>query len=124
MIDTSDVMQLENGCACCSASDELLQSLLKLLVVAAEKGEMYDRIVIESSGVSEPKNVRQTFFMNAASQHPAFDYAKLQNMVTVVDSGNFLSMYQSGASLEMRPHLVEVVPSRCVFPCFMLFALL
>mmetsp|Transcript_55068 Transcript_55068/g.131109 ORF Transcript_55068/g.131109 Transcript_55068/m.131109 type:complete len:692 (-) Transcript_55068:135-2210(-) len=107
LIDTSDVMQLENGCACCSASDELLESLLKLLVVAAEKGEMYDRVIIESSGVSEPKNVRQTFFMMAAQQHPAFDYATLQNMVTVVDAGNFLNMYQSGASLEMRPDLVE-----------------
>ncbi|KAJ1479341.1 hypothetical protein T484DRAFT_1814523, partial [Baffinella frigidus] len=66
-------------------SDELLESLLKLLVsllkllvVAAEKGEMYDRVIIESSGVSEPKNVRQTFFMMAAQQHPAFDYATLQ----------------------------------------------
>lgn len=36
-VDTSDVVELQNGCACCSASDELLESVLKLLLVAANK---------------------------------------------------------------------------------------
>lgn len=107
LLDTSDVMELQNGCACCSASDELLESVMKLLVVAAQKNETYDRIVIEMSGVAEPKNVRKTFFEMKYNEHPVFDYADLQNMVTVIDSANFLPLYQTSADLHERQDLVE-----------------
>jgi len=53
------VLELQNGCACCSASEELLSSVMKLLLVSAEREEPYDRIIIEMSGVAEPKNIRK-----------------------------------------------------------------
>jgi len=107
LVDTSEVMELQNGCACCTASDELAESLLQLLAVAAQKGEMYDRIVIETSGVSEPKAIRRQFFDLMIGGHPIFDFCDLQNMVTVVDSGNFLPLYETSQELFEKPELIE-----------------
>ena len=107
LLDTSDVLELQNGCACCSASDELLTSVLKLLLVSAEREEPYDRIVIEMSGVAEPKNIRKQFFDASWGGNPALEYAELKNMVTVVDSANFMRSYQSSDDVIDRPDLVE-----------------
>jgi len=107
LLDTSDVLELQNGCACCSASEELLQSVMKLLLVSAEAEEPYDRIIIEMTGVAEPKNIRKQFFDAAWGGHPALEYSELKNMVTVVDSANFLSSYQTAEAVLDRPDLVE-----------------
>ncbi len=54
------------------------QSLLQLLSVAARKGELFDRIVIETSGVSEPQAIRRQFFDLMIGGHPIFDFCVLQ----------------------------------------------
>ncbi|EKX34446.1 hypothetical protein GUITHDRAFT_57042, partial [Guillardia theta CCMP2712] len=105
-VDT-DVIEMQNGCACCSASDDLIESLGKLLLVAAERGEKFDRLVIEGSGVTEPKNIRKQFFELELVEHPITQYCKLQNMITVVDSGNFLPIYNSADPLLLKSELVE-----------------
>eukprot|EP00960_Hanusia_phi_P053589 762179-Hanusia_phi.AAC.1 len=105
-VDT-DVIEMQNGCACCSASDDLIESLAKLLLVAAERGEKFDRLVIEGSGVTEPKNIRKQFFELELAEHPITQYCKLQNMITVVDSGNFLPIYNSADPLLLKSELVE-----------------
>ena len=107
LLDTSDVLELQNGCACCSASDELLMSVMKLLLVSAEREEPYDRIVIEMTGVGEPKNIRKQFFDAGWASHPALEYAELKNMVTVVDSANFLHSFESADAVIDRPDLIE-----------------
>jgi G3E family GTPase len=107
LLDTSDVLELQNGCACCSASEELLSSVMKLLLVSAEREEPYDRIVIEMSGVAEPKNIRKQFFDAGWGGHPALEYAELKNMVTVVDSANFLRSLESAEAVFERPDLFE-----------------
>ena len=56
-----EFVELENGCACCNASDELLTCILQLHEMSQVKGYTFDRIVIEMSGVAEPKNVRREF---------------------------------------------------------------
>ena len=48
-------VQLENGCLCCTASDDLVESFKTLL--DTNTGEPFDRIVIESTGVAEPRYV-------------------------------------------------------------------
>eukprot|EP00288_Rhodomonas_lens_P003793 CAMPEP_0177744882 /NCGR_PEP_ID=MMETSP0484_2-20121128/30002_1 /TAXON_ID=354590 /ORGANISM="Rhodomonas lens, Strain RHODO" /LENGTH=675 /DNA_ID=CAMNT_0019259453 /DNA_START=74 /DNA_END=2098 /DNA_ORIENTATION=- len=107
LVDVSEVMELQNGCACCSSGDELLQSLLKLLAVGARRGEQFDRIVVELSGVAEPKSMRRQFGDMAMQDHPALDLAVLQNMVTVVDAANFLASYESADSIFERSELLD-----------------
>ena len=57
----SDTVELENGCACCDASEELFQSLWQLVALGDRRGEPFDHIVIENSGVAEPRIIRDNF---------------------------------------------------------------
>ena len=52
-----DTIELQNGCACCSAAEEFLQGIEQLMKIAATRGVPWDHIVIESSGVAEPREV-------------------------------------------------------------------
>ena len=48
----ADTVQLENGCACCSASEELVDSIDKLMAISRQREVRWDHIVIEMSGVA------------------------------------------------------------------------
>jgi len=47
-----DTVELENGCACCTAGPDLMDSILKLVRLSLRRDITYDRIVIEMSGVA------------------------------------------------------------------------
>ena len=53
-----DTVELQNGCACCTAAEEFLQGIEQLMKLSRERGTPWDHIVIESSGVAEPREVR------------------------------------------------------------------
>ena len=57
------VIQLSNGCACCSLSDELLSSVSELITISdlRDPTDRFDHIVIEASGVSDPRAIRGHF---------------------------------------------------------------
>jgi G3E family GTPase len=69
--------------------------ILQLLDTAQLKGQPFDRILIELSGVAEPRNVRSEFQRAVAEGHPAFDAAELSTILTVVDSPHFFDLYSS-----------------------------
>lgn len=82
-ISTSDVVELQNGCICCNASDEMLKSI-DWLIQRNGDATPYDHIVVECSGVAEPSGVREKF--QDAEMDGAIELmeAKLHTMVTVV----------------------------------------
>ncbi|RMY86906.1 hypothetical protein D0861_05679 [Hortaea werneckii] len=57
------VVALQNGCICCTLRGDLLEELVRL----AEFAE-FDYIIIESSGISEPEQVAETFDSRLAEQ--------------------------------------------------------
>jgi G3E family GTPase len=90
-------VELQNGCACCTLSDELLTSVANLM-----EGRELDAIVVELSGVADPEAVRQNWEAAVAAKHPATNIADLQRVVTIVDSHTFGSDWHSWDTAKTR----------------------
>ena len=94
--DYEDMIELSNGCACCSTNGELLNSVSNLITVAdlRQKGQ-YDHIVVELSGIAEPQKIRSMFQEASLYGMPLMERVQLDTMVTVVDCGSFLTHLNS-----------------------------
>lgn len=77
--------ELTQGCICCSIGDELADALVYLW----EKSRP-SHILIEASGVANPRNILQTFYTRNFAGHSLQDVFVVSNLVTVVDSAHFL----------------------------------
>ncbi|WP_068496177.1 GTP-binding protein [Paenibacillus kribbensis] len=89
------LVELSNGCICCTLREDLLLEVKKL----AEQGE-FDYILIESTGISEPVPIAQTFtYADEATGIDLSSLAKLDCMVTVVDANRFWHDFESGETL-------------------------
>ena len=92
------LVEMTNGCICCTLRDDLLSEVKRI----AEHGS-YDAIIIESSGISEPVPVAQTFsYIDEETGIDLSKFAKLDTMVTVVDAFNFLKDFSSSDLLGER----------------------
>ena len=89
------LIEMSNGCICCTLREDLLQEVNKL----AKEGR-FDHLVIESTGISEPLPVAETFTFADEQGVSLSDVAKLDTMVTVVDAVNFLKDYQEAKYLK------------------------
>lgn len=90
------IVQLTNGCVCCSIRDDLREALGALAAARAEGRIAFDRVVIETTGLADPIPVAQTFFLDEAI---ARDY-RPDAIVTVVD-GKF-AMQQLDRQVEAQ----------------------
>lgn len=88
------LVEMSNGCICCTLREDLLTELFAL-----SKEGVYDAIFIESSGISEPLPVAETFTFEDEHGVVLHDYARLDTLVTVVDGAHFLSQYASEKTL-------------------------
>ena len=91
------LVELTNGCICCTLRDDLLQEVTQL----AKQGR-FDYLLIESTGISEPLPVASTFEFRDEDGFSLSDIARLDTMVTVVDSANLLRDYASKDFLKDR----------------------
>jgi hypothetical protein len=90
------MLELQNGCVCCTFKDDLLNSIYKLLT---DNIGQFDNLVLECSGIAESKPLAELF---ACSTHQIHNIAYLDTMVTVMDSATFLSDYSCKDSLQDR----------------------
>ena len=90
--NAAGMVELQNGCACCSLAEELLTSVSELVTLSDLRGEEagFDHLVIELSGVADPKGVRATFQEAIFFDMPLMERVRLDTMVTVVDCSAFL----------------------------------
>jgi len=92
------LVEMSNGCICCTLREDLMIEVEKL----AKMGK-FDYLLIESTGISEPIPVAQTF--SFASGDELFDltkFSKLDTMVTVVDAFNFYKDFGSSDTIVDR----------------------
>ena len=92
------MVELSNGCICCTLREDLFVELAK---IAGRPGRL-DHIVIESSGISEPLPVAETFTFRDATGTSLSDVARLDTLVTVVDGASFLDELYEAESLRDR----------------------
>jgi G3E family GTPase len=83
------LVEMQNGCICCTLREDLLVEVAKL----ARDGR-FDYLVIESTGISEPLPVAETFTFEDEEGRSLSDVARLDTMVTVVDAASFLEEYR------------------------------
>jgi G3E family GTPase len=91
------LVEMSNGCICCTLREDLLVEVAKL----AEEGR-FDYLLIESTGISEPMPVAATFSFEDEEGASLNRVARLDTMVTVIDSEKFLEDMDSYDDLTDR----------------------
>lgn len=91
------LIEMSNGCICCTLREDLLLEVGKL----AKEGR-FDYLVIESTGISEPLPVAETFTFEDETGSSLNSIARLDTMVTVVDAFNWLRDWDAAQSLRER----------------------
>jgi len=89
------LVEMSNGCICCTLREDLLEEVTKLA-----KDGRFDYLVIESTGISEPLPIAETFTFADEDGISLSDVATLDTMVTVVDAINFLKDYDEAKYLQ------------------------
>jgi len=89
------LVEMSNGCICCTLREDLLIEVRRL----ADEGR-FDYLVIESTGISEPLPVAETFTFADEDGQSLSEVARLDTMVTVVDAANFLNDFQQADMLQ------------------------
>lgn len=83
------VVELGNGCVCCSVRDELAETVAELAAT-----DEYAHIFIETTGVAEPRAVADLFLRKNAFGRSLADFAQLAALVTVVDARFLLAEWK------------------------------
>lgn len=102
------LVELQNGCICCTLREDLMIEVERLV----QAGDI-DYILIESSGISEPIPVAQTFtYVDESLGINLSNDCRLDTMVTVVDANRFWSDFASGESLLDRKQGTDELDTR------------
>jgi G3E family GTPase len=92
------LVEMSNGCICCTLREDLMIEVEKLA-----KENRFDYLLIESTGISEPIPVAQTFsFVSEDGQIDLSQYSYIDTMVTVVDCFNFFNDFSTTELLADR----------------------
>ncbi|MFT5453330.1 MAG: G3E family GTPase [Enterobacterales bacterium] len=103
------LIEMSNGCICCTLREDLLLEVTKLA-----KDGRFDYLLIESTGISEPLPIAETFTFADEDGISLSDVAILDTMVTVVDAVNFLNDYEEAFSLQETGELLGEEDERSV----------
>lgn len=86
-----DMVELSNGCICCTINDDLVQAVYRVL----ERSDRVDYLIVETTGVADPLPIILTFLGTDLRE-----MTRLDSVITLIDSENFTSShFESSAAL-------------------------
>ncbi|TKK42817.1 GTP-binding protein [Pseudomonas fluorescens] len=85
-----ELIEMSNGCICCTLRADLLEQ-----ISALARQQRFDYLLIESTGISEPMPVAETFAFLDAQGFSLSELARLDTLVTVVDGSRFEALLES-----------------------------
>jgi G3E family GTPase len=94
------VVEMSNGCVCCTIRADLLQGIIRLL-----KRTSFDYLVIETTGLADPGPVAQTFLNVPELQQ----YVKLDSIITLVDAVNFFDQVAQSPTTESQVEMADFI---------------
>ncbi len=92
-----ELVEFTNGCICCTLREDLLREVRQL----ADQ-RRFDYLLVESTGISEPLPVAETFTFADETGASLGEVARLDTLVTVVDAVNFRADFESMDDLSQR----------------------
>ncbi|MFM8378984.1 MAG: GTP-binding protein [Planctomycetia bacterium] len=101
------LVEFSNGCICCTLREDLLEEVARL----ARDGR-FEYLLVESTGISEPLPVAETFTFTDEQGESLSALARLDTLVTVVDARNFFDDYCSRDELRDRGVGLDETDSR------------
>merc|ERR1712039_972571 len=82
MADEENIVEMNNGCICCTVRGDLISGLKKLIKTSKKSGKALDGVLIETTGLADPAPVAQTFFADDFVQQ----HMRLDGILTLVDA--------------------------------------
>ncbi len=104
------LVEMSNGCICCTLREDLIKEVATLA-----KQNKFDYLLIESTGISEPIPVAQTFTFDTGEQLLNLaNISRLDTMVTVVDAFNFFKDFGSADTILSRKMIDDAEDQRSI----------
>jgi len=86
MADEENIVEMNNGCICCTVRGDLIAGLKKLIKNSKKTGKILDGVIIETTGLADPAPVAQTFFADEFVQQ----HMRLDGILTLVDAKHII----------------------------------
>jgi len=86
MAEEENIVEMNNGCICCTVRGDLIAGLKKLIKNSKKTGKVLDGVLIETTGLADPAPVAQTFFADDFVQQ----HMRLDGILTLVDAKHII----------------------------------
>jgi G3E family GTPase len=86
MAEEENIVEMNNGCICCTVRGDLIAGLKKLIKSSKKSGKTLDGVIIETTGLADPAPVAQTFFADDFVQQ----HMRLDGILTLVDAKHII----------------------------------
>merc|ERR1711904_149910 len=86
MAEEENIVEMNNGCICCTVRGDLIAGLKKLIKNGKKTGKSLDGVIIETTGLADPAPVAQTFFADDFVQQ----HMRLDGILTLVDAKHII----------------------------------